>query len=98
MRYAERSNNRRSDSGFRCAQGSVLGPLLLKLYKADIEKVIQQYGLSHHSYADDIQLYSSCITSESVALKAKMIRCIVSVGEWVASNRLVLNPSKSEFM
>ena len=32
----------------RCAQWSVLGPLLFTLYTADIGKVIQQYGLSHH--------------------------------------------------
>ena len=48
--------------------GSVLGPLLFTLYTVDIGKVIQQCGLSHHSYADDNQLYASCIPSESAAL------------------------------
>ena len=37
-------------------QGSVLGPLLLMLYTADIGKVISKYDLSHHIYADDNQL------------------------------------------
>ena len=27
-----------------------------------------------------------------------MVRCIASVGEWVASNRVILNPSKSELI
>ena len=27
-----------------------------------------------------------------------MVRCIASVGEWMASNRLMLDPSKSEFI
>ena len=66
---------------FDVPQGSVHRPLLFTLYTADIGKVIQQYGLSHYTYADDNQLYASCIPSESTALKAKMIRCVVSVGE-----------------
>ena len=33
-------------------QGSVLRPLLFTLYTVDIGKVIQQYGQSHHSYAE----------------------------------------------
>ena len=68
------------------------------LYTADIGKVIQQYGLSYHSYADDNQLYSSCNQHECAALKSRMIKCIESIGEWMSSNRLMLNPSKSEFM
>ena len=75
-----------------------LGPLLVTLYMADIGKVIQQYGLSHHSYADDNQRYSSCNQHECAALKSRMITCIESIGEWMLSNQLILNPSKSEFM
>ena len=33
-----------------------------------------------------------------VYIKAKMIGCIASIGVWMASNRLMLNPYKSEFM
>ena len=79
-------------------QGSVFESLLFTFYTVDIGKLIHQYGLSRHSYADVNQLYSSCIPSESVALKAKMIWCIISIGGWMAINRLMLNPSKSEFM
>ena len=38
------------------------------------------------------------IPSESAVLKAKIIRCIVSISECMACNRLMLNPSMSEFM
>ena len=79
-------------------QGSVLGPLLFTLYTIDIGRIIHSCGLSQHSYADDNQLYASCIPSESAAFKAKMIGCIASIGVWMASNRLMLIPSKSEFM
>ena len=78
----------------------MLGPLLFTLYTANIGKVINKYGLSHHiyRYADDNQLYGCCLPSDSAALRAVMVRCIASVGEWMASNRLMLNPSKYEFI
>ena len=65
---------------------------------ADIGNVIQQYGLSRHSYADDNQLYSSCNQHVCVALKSRMIKCMESIGEWMKSIRPLLNQSKSEFM
>ena len=46
-------------------QGSILGPWLFTLYTGD--KIIQQYGLRHHSYEDDNQLYSSCNQREKCA-------------------------------
>ena len=83
---------------FGVPHGSVLGHMLFTLYTADIGKVIRQYGLNHYIYADDNQLYGCCLSSDSAALRAVMVRCIASVGEWMTSNRLMLIQSKSEFI
>ena len=79
-------------------QGSVMRSLPFTLYTTNISKVIQQNGPSHHSYADNNQLYLSCNQHECAALNSRMIKCIESIDEWMSCNRLMLNPSKSVFM
>ena len=43
--------------GFGVPQGSVLGPKIYCMYTTPVSDIIQRQGLSHHPYADDIQLY-----------------------------------------
>ena len=56
--------------------GSVLGPLLFTLYMADIGIIVQLFGLKHHTYADNNQIYSSCFPTECASLKIKVIDSI----------------------
>ena len=79
-------------------QGYVLGQFLFTLYTADLRRIIESFGLLQYCYADDAQVYGSCSPNDSAALRTKLIGCVDTIGRWVASNRLKLNPSKSEFM
>ena len=79
-------------------QGSVLGPFLFTLYTGDIGHIIRVHGLLHHCYADDIKLYFFCKPSEAAVLKARVIRRISDIADWMSSNRLKLNPAKSELL
>ena len=46
-------------------------------------------------YADDAQIYGNCKPGEPDALRVKMLDCINDVNNWMASNRLKLNPTKT---
>ena len=68
-------------------QGSVLRPVLFVLHTADFVSLIESHSLSPHFYADDTQVYGSCISE-----------CSADVASWIRSNRLQLNSDKTEVM
>jgi hypothetical protein len=76
----------------------VLGPLLYILYTADLTRIVDKHGLKAHSYADDLQIYSHVDTAQTSSLVLRLSSCVEDVKNWMAQNRLRLNPAKTELI
>jgi len=59
--------------------------------------LVESHGLTPHQYADDTQIYGLCSPSH-VDLSSTISGCVNDVADWMQSNRLQLNPGKTELL
>ena len=83
---------------FRVPQGSILGPLLYVLFTAEIPQIIRSSGLNAHQYADDVQAYLHCRAAGAVDAMDRLQTVLDDLHQWMQSNRLKLNPDKTQFI
>ena len=88
----------KTDLKFGVPQGSVLGHLLSTLYTTPLNSMIFEHAIPHHLYADDSQLYVSFASGDSAAALNGLQSCLASAQSWMSTNKLKLNPDKTEFL
>src|SRR5208282_2011416 len=98
--YVRRVSSRSTSTKLFCGvpQGSVLGPILFILHTADLMLLIEKHGLHGHLYADDTQIYGSCLPDDVDNFGNRISACIDDVARWMQSNRLQLNIGKTEVL
>ena len=67
------------------------------MYTKLVSDIIQRHGLSHHSYADDTQLYMTMDHSNNNWRDgmAHIQLCVSEIREWMNQNMLKLNDNKT---
>ena len=67
------------------------------MYTTPLSSIIAAFGLKHHLYADDTQIYTSFVAYNTV-VNCCTKKCMLVIRAWMIQNMLKLNPSKTEFM
>ena len=88
-----------SELRYGVPQGSVLGPIFFSLYTTPLSLVICTYNnIKIHFYADDTQVYIHLSPDSTPAAFTQLQKCLSDIQNWMGSNKLKLNPDKTEFI
>ena len=79
-----------------CTWSSALPPIHFR--SSDIGSIASKHHINSHSFADDTQLYLSGNTKDTQLLQSSIVACINEITKWCATNKLKLNPNKTEFL
>ena len=79
-------------------QGSVLGPMLFTMYAKSLSAIIDSHSISHHSFADDLQLQMSAPHDGISELLHSTQSCISDVKAWATANMHKPDDNKTELM
>ena len=72
--------------------------MLLTLYITPLSSVIHRHNVKHHLYADDTQIYLSLsVINPDISLEI-LTKCLQDVSSWMSSEKLKLNPDKTDFL
>ena len=84
---------------FSVPQGSLLGPVLYSVYASTLQYVIPD-SFDIHAYADDhaIKRSHKASVDDARVVTTQMSLLMNTIKEWMDSNRLKLNDSKTEFI
>ena len=80
-------------------QGSVLSPSLFSIYLYPLPSIMSKYpNIYYDIFAYDIQLYMFLLTNSKPGLNNKLYNCANDIKEWLISNNLLLNTSKTTLL
>ena len=82
----------------RCSSRFRSRSIVVHLYTTPLSQVISDSSSSHKLYADDTQLYLSFSAGDFSHNIAHLEQTVSNVYNWMSSNFLSLNPSKTEFL
>ena len=68
------------------------------MYTTPLSNILASAGVSFHFYADDTQIYLSVPPSDAAPNLLQLSHILNIVHDWLTSNRLVVNPSKTEYL
>ena len=86
---------------FGVPQGSCAGPVIFTLYIAALNRVVQNYPVQLHGYADDhkvvVQIQEGNIENMTYALE-QLSSCLADISVWMEKYKLKMNNDKTEII